>query len=362
MMSSNTRYRAVHADDCRSYSAYIGLDVHKETITISVAYNGRKDPEHLGEIPNNPESVRKLVARLNKQFACELLLFCYEAGPCGYVLYRQLLDLGHHCMVVAPSRIPKIPGERVKTDRRDASKLARMLRRGDLPPVWVPDKRQEAMRDLVRLREDVKDRERKVRQQLKNYLQRHGFIWSLGRKRWTKAHYNWLEGLKFPDPTQQIVLQGYIDDVKAASRRLEEVEVDVERAREQWYLAPVVESLIALRGVDRLSATVLLAELGDLSRFDTAPQFAAFLGLVPSEHTSGGRRRQGGITKMGNSRARRTLVECAWSYRFPARKTMHMRKKAENASEEARQIANATNGRIFQLLRYDKDRINLARN
>ncbi len=172
MMSSNTRYRAVHADDCRSYSAYIGLDVHKETITISVAYNGRKDPEHLGEIPNNPESARKLVARLNKQFACELLLFCYEAGPCGYVLYRQLLDLGHHCMVVAPSRIPKIPGERVKTDRRGASKLARMLRRGDLTPVWVADKRQEAMRDLVRLREDVKDRERKVRQQLNNYSER----------------------------------------------------------------------------------------------------------------------------------------------------------------------------------------------
>ena len=228
-MSDNTRYKAVHADDRRSYSAYIGLDVHKETIAVSASYNGRKDPEHLGEIPNNPESVRRLVARVNEQFADEPLLFCYEAGPCGYVLYRQLLELGHHCMVVAPSRIP---GERVKTDRRDASKLARMLRRGDLAPVWVPDKRQEAMRDLVRLRGNVKDRERRVRQQLNNYLQRHGFIWSSGRKRWTKAHYNWLEGLKFPDPTQQVVLQGYIDDVKAASGRLEEVEVDMERARE----------------------------------------------------------------------------------------------------------------------------------
>ena len=210
-----------------SHPAYIGLDVHKETIAVSVARDGREDPELLGETANRPQAVKKLIARLNERFYGEVLLFCYEAGPCGYVLYRQFLELRHHCVVVAPSRIPKIPGERVKTDRRDASKLARMLRSADLTPVWVPDKRQEAMRDLVRLRQDVKDRERKVRQQLNNYLQRHGFIWLSGRKRWTKAHYNWLEELKFPDPTQQIVLQGYVDDVKAASGRLEEVEVDL---------------------------------------------------------------------------------------------------------------------------------------
>ena len=164
-MRQNSRY---------DYPAYIGLDVHKETIAVSVACDGRGDPEPLGEIANRPQSVKKLVARLNERFYGEELLFCYEAGPCGYVLYRQLTDLGHHCCVVAPSRVPKMPGERIKTDRRDASRLARMLRSGNLTAGWVPDEQQEAMRDLVRARDDLKEQERKARQQLNSYLQRHG--------------------------------------------------------------------------------------------------------------------------------------------------------------------------------------------
>ena len=321
------------------YPVYIGLDVHKETIVVAVAKAGRDTPESLGEITNKPKAVAKLAERLNREFGGEVLLFCYEAGPCGYGLYRQLLELGHDCQVIAPSLIPRKPGERIKTDRRDACKLAQALRSGDLTAVWVPDEEQEAMRDLTRARDDLKGQERKARQQLNAYVLRHGHAWPSNRTRWTKTHYNWLESLRFAHDWQQVVLQEYVDAVKAASRRVSDITAQMEQALPQWSLAPVVASLVALRGIDKLAAMVLLAELGDISRFESPRQLMAFLGLVPSEHTSGGRRRQGAITKTGNSHARRMLVESAWSYRFPARQTMHLKRKAKNASEEAKVIA-----------------------
>jgi transposase len=321
------------------YPAYIGLDVHKETIAVAIARAGRKTPESWDEIANKPKKVAKLVERLNQEFGGEVLLFCYEAGPCGYGLYRQLLGLGHDCQVVAPSLIPKKPGDRIKTDRRDACKLARTLRNGDLTAVWVPDEEQEAMRDLTRARDDLKAQERKARQQLNAYVLRHGHAWPSNKTRWTQTHYNWLESLKFPHDWQQVVLQEYIDAVKAASQRVADITAQMERVLPQWSLAPVVDSLVALRGIDKLAAMVLLAELGDISRFDSPKQLMAFLGLVPSEHTSGGRRRQGAITRTGNSHARRMLVESAWSYRFPARQTAHLKRKAKNASDEAKAIA-----------------------
>ena len=323
----------------RKYPAYIGLDVHKETIAVAVARVGRAAPESRGEIANKPKTVAKLVERMNREFGGEVLLFCYEAGPCGYGLYRQLLELGHDCQVVAPSLIPKKPGERIKTDRRDACKLARTLRNGDLTAVWVPDEEQEAMRDLTRARDDMKGQERKARQQLNAYVLRHGHAWPSNKTRWTKTHYTWLESLKFAHDWQQVVLQEYIDAVKAASQRVADITAQMERVLPQWSLAPVVDSLVALRGIDKLAAMVLLAELGDISRFDSPKQLMAFLGLVPSEHTSGGRRRQGAITKTGNSHARRMLVESAWSYRFPARQTAHLKRKAAKASDEAKVIA-----------------------
>jgi len=321
------------------YPAYIGLDVHKETIVVAVARAGREAPESRSEIANKPKTVAKLVERLNQEFEGEVLLFCYEAGPCGYGLYRQLLGLGHDCQVVAPSLIPKKPGDRIKTDRRDARKLAQALRSGDLTAVWVPDEEQEAMRDLTRARSDMKSQERKARQQLNAFLLRHGQPWPSNRTRWTKTHYNWLESIKFAHDWQQVVLQEYIDAVKAASQRVADITAQMERVLPQWSMAPVVDSLVALRGIDKLAAMVLLAELGDISRFDSPKQLMAFLGLVPSEHSSGGRRRQGAITKTGNSHARRMLVESAWSYRFQARQTMHLKRKAKNASDEAKAIA-----------------------
>ncbi len=321
------------------YPAYIGLDVHKESIVVAVARAGREAPESRREIANKPKSVAKLVGRLNQEFGGEVLLFCYEAGPCGYGLYRQLLGLGHDCQVVAPSLIPKKPGDRIKTDRRDACKLAQALRSGDLTAVWVPDEEQEAMRDLTRARADMKAQERKARQQLNAYVLRHGHAWASNKTRWTKTHYNWLEGLRFAHDWQQVVLQEYIDAVRAASQRVADITAQMERVLPQWSLAPVVDSLVALRGIDKLAAMVLLAELGDISRFDSPKQLMAFLGLVPSEHTTGGRRRQGAITKTGNRHARRMLVESAWSYRFPARQTAHLKRKATSASAEARDIA-----------------------
>lgn len=321
------------------YPAYVGLDVHKDNIVVSVARAGRVAPEAGGEIANKPKSVKQLVDRLGCEYGGEVLLFCYEAGPCGYDLYRQIIALGHDCQVVAPSLIPKKPGDRIKTDRRDAHKLAQSLRNGDLTVVWVPDEEQESMRDLTRARGDFKTLERKTRQQLNAFVLRHGFTWPSKRKRWTKIHYNWLESLTFSHDWQQVVLQEYIDAVKAASQRVADITAHMERALPHWSLAPVVGALVALRGIDKLAAMVLLSELGDISRFESPRQLMAFLGLVPSEHTSGNRRRQGAITKTGNSHARRMLVECAWSYRFPARQTMHLKRKAKNAPVDAKAIA-----------------------
>jgi transposase len=328
------------------YAAYVGLDVHKESIAVAVAEPGRAEPVYHGEIANRPKSIAKLITKLSEAYEGGLLQFCYEAGPCGYVLYRQILACGHDCQVVAPSRIPRTPGERIKTDRRDALKLARLLRSGDLTAVWVPDQDQEMMRDLSRARDDMKGQERKARQQLNAFVLRHGHHWPRGKSRWTPAHYNWLESLRFERRWQHVVLQDYIDAAKAASARVAQLSDHLMQALPEWSLAPVVDSLVALRGVDKLAAIVLLAELGDISRFASPRELMAFLGLVPSEHTSGARRRQGGITLTGNGHARRMLVESAWSYRFPARQTLHLKRKAVNASEPAKRIAWAAQKRL----------------
>ena len=285
------------------YGAFIGLDVHKETIAVAVSLPGRDEPQYRGEIKHEPKALKGWLDRLNDEFGGAVLLFCYEAGPCGYGLYRLLIEAGHDCHVVAPSLIPKKPGERVKTDRRDALKLSRLLRAGELEGVWVPDEEQEAMRDLSRCRADFKAQEQKARQQLNAFVLRHGHHWLRGKRRWSRAHYNWLESLKFSHPWQQVVLQEYIDAVGAASTRVAEITEQMMQALPQWSLAPVVDSLVALRGVDKVAAIGLLAELGDLSRFDSPKQLMAFLGLVPSEHSSGRRRRQGAITRMSGSRA-----------------------------------------------------------
>lgn len=278
------------------YCAYIGLDVHKETIAIAVATRGRGKVSYRNEIPNRPKNIKKIVDKLIKEFDGELLLFSYEAGPCGYDVYHQLIALGVDCEVVAPSLIPKKAGDRVKTDKRDAIGLARLSRSGELTAVWVPEPEQEAMRDLTRAREDIKAVELKAKQQLGAFLLRHGKLYEKEKTRWTKGHFNWLETVKFNSSVQQIVLQEYINSVKDSVKRVAGIRSEMDNALKTWSLRPVVEALISLRGIDIVTAMTVMAELGDISRFDKPRQLMAFLGLVPSEYSSGGKRRLGSIS------------------------------------------------------------------
>lgn len=334
------------------YGAYIGLDVHKETIAVAIAESGRGQPEYYGEIANTPKKVARLIERLTARQDGQPLLFVYEAGPCGYGLYRQITATGHDCAVVAPSLIPQKPGERCKTDRRDALGLARLSRSGELTAVWVPDQEQEAMRDLTRAREDMKGLETKARQRLGAFLLRHGKVFDQGKCRWTQAHFRWLEGVKFDSPVQQRVMQEYIEAVKAAQRQVATLEKQMRDALPDWSLAPVVEGLMALRGVSLITAMTVLAKLGDISRFDSPRQLMAYLGLVPSEHSSGPSRRQGGITKTGNGHVRRVLTESSWSDQYPARKTRDIEKRAEKTSPAVQAIAWEAQKRLCARYRY----------
>ena len=318
------------------FNVYVGLNVHKDTIAVAVAAAGRSEPYYHGEIANTPTAIKRLLHKLSPDG--EVWGVCYEAGPCGYVIHRQLTEMGHDCIVVAPGLIPRKATDRVKTDRRDALSLARLHRAGELTPVWVPDADQEAMRDLTRAREDLKAIERTARQRLGAFLLRHGQVYH-GKSRWTQAHFRWLERVKMPTPVQQIVLTEYVDTVVAAQRRVDALVEHMRRALDTWSLRPVVEALMALHGVQMITAMTVLAELGDITRFDSPSQLMAYLGLVPSEHSSGGSRHQGGITKTGNSHVRRVLVEAAWAYRFPARKSDAIQRRAEQTSADVQAIA-----------------------
>ena len=318
------------------FSKYIGLDVHKERIAVATADGGRGAPRYWGEIDNSAEAVGRLLGQLSRNG--ERLRFCYEAGPCGYGLYRQITAAGHACAVVAPALIPRKPGQRIKTDRRDAGNLARLERAGELTPVWVPDAEQEALRDLSRAREDLKILDKQLRQRLSGFLLRHGRRYA-GRGRWTQAYWRWLETLRFDSPHQQLVLEEYAAAVRAAQARTAGLEKQLHEAAESWSLAAAAQAAMALRGVDRTAAITLLAELDDLSRFDNPRQLMGYVGLVPSERSSGERRRRGAVTKAGNGHARRILVECAWAYRFPARKTARLQRRAERTPPAVQAIA-----------------------
>jgi transposase len=315
----------------------VGLDTHKAKIAVAVAEPGRSgEVRFVGEIANQPDAVRRLVERLADKHG--RLKVCYEAGPCGYGLQRQITALGQDCTVVAPSLVPRKPGDRVKTNRRDAVTLARLHRAGELTAVWVPDPTHEAMRDLVRARTAAMEVVRRARQQLQGFLLRHDRVFA-GRKAWSPAHRRWLAGLRFAHPAQQVVLQEQIDAVEEAERRRDRLGQQIRELAPDWSLAPVVAALQAMRGVAFLSAVVLVAEVGDFRRFANPRQLMAWLGLVPSEHSSGAKVERGGITKAGNGRARRVLVEGAWSYRFPARVTSPIQARLDGVSDAVRAIA-----------------------
>lgn len=317
--------------------AYVAFDTSKLRNAVAIADAGRAgEVRFLGEIENTAAAVAKLVRKLAAKYG--RLTFCYEAGPTGYGLYRQIKSLGHECMVVAPSLIPKKPGERVKTNRRDALSLVKQLRAGDLTAVWVPDSRHEAMRDLTRARETAVEDLRRKRQQVSAFLLRQGLHYP-GERTWTKTHRGWLASQKLEYAEQRIAFEEMLLAMRQAQERIERLEQAIRVAVPDWSLAEVVTALMAMRGIDFISATAFLAEIGDLSRFPTPRELMAYLGLVPSEDSTGDTVRRGPITKAGNRRARRILVECSWSYQHPPRVGKQKQERVAAAPQAVREIA-----------------------
>jgi transposase len=314
---------------------YVGLDVHKESIAVAIADEGSSEVRYHGAIPTTPDALQKLVRRLGSP---QTLRFAYEAGPCGYGIYRTLVRLGAACVVVAPSLIPQRPGDRVKTDRRDACGLARLHRAGELTAVWVPDDGQEAMRDLTRAREDAKLVETRARQRLGSFLLRHDLRFA-GRTRWSSAYFAWLTTLRFPHRAQQVVLEEYRQAVEDATARVTRLTEQLAGAVPTWFLAPQVQALQSLRGVSLVVASTVMAEIGSLQRFAHPKELMAYIGVVPSENTTGERVRRGPITKTGNGHVRRMLTEASWAYRHPARRTYILRRRQATQSDQVNAIA-----------------------
>jgi transposase len=316
---------------------FVGLDVHAETIAVAVA-EGRSEARSLGVIPNRPEAVRRVLGKLGK---LETVRVCYEAGPTGYALYWQLTKLGVPCEVIAPSLVPTKAGERIKTDRRDAQKLARAYRAGDLTPVWVPDAKHEAIRDLVRAREAAKEDQLRAKHRLLKYLLRYGQRAPEGCRSWTAGWWQWARGLELEHVEQNTTLVELVLEVDHQGQRIERLEGAIDRAVAEApeQLRALVDALQALRGVAKVTAVTLATEFGSFSRFDKAAQVMSYTGLVPSEHSSGARNRRGAITKTGNSHLRRVLVEAAWHYRHRPRLNKRHRELQRSLTPQVAAVA-----------------------
>src|SRR5579862_8652735 len=331
---------------------FVGLDVHAETIAVAVAETGG-EVRSLGSIPNRPESLRKMIGKLAPIGS---LKCCYEAGPTCYVLYWQLTQLGVACEVIAPSLVPTKAGDRVKTDRRDAEKLARCHRAGELTAVWVPNAAQEALRDLVRAREAAKKDQLKARRRLGKFLLRHGRRRE-GLKAWTKQYLEWIQThVQFEQAALEATLADYLEEVDHVAARIGKLEKAIDEAVAQAppQIRSVIEALQALRGVAQTSAATIVCELGSLSRFQSPRQLMGYSGLVAREHSSGNRVQRGGITKTGNSHLRRVLVEAAWAYQHRPNVTGFLlrRQKSLALSAETKEIAWKAQQRLHS--RYKK--------
>jgi transposase len=292
---------------------WLGLDVHVSGITVA-KYVGDASTGTTSVIANDPAAIRRLMRRMQAEGE---LCVCYEAGPCGYTLHRQLTGLGIRCVVVAPALIPRKPGDRIKTDRRDAEKLARLLRAGALTAVGVPTPAQEDARDLVRARDDARKDRTAARQRLAKFLLRHGCHYRAGRH-WTQRHGRWMETQAFAGPAQE-AFEHYCAQVRYLDARLGALEHAIAALAGTPAFAPMVARLCGLRGISQLTAMVLLTELFDFRRFRHPRELMAFVGLVPAEYSSGESRRRGRITKTGNAHVRRVLIEAAWAYQHGPR-------------------------------------------
>jgi len=324
---------------------FVGLDVHAETIAAAMA---EKDEavRDLGTIPNREESVRKLVKKLNEGGAWRA---CYEAGPTGYTLYWQLTKLGIPCEVIAPTLVPIKAGDRVKTDRRDARRLASSFRAGELTAVWVPDAAHEALRDLVRAREAAKQDQLRARHRLGKYLLRHGKRPPTSMRSWKQNYLEWVKReVRFDQPPQQTTLEDYLNEVEHCAVRIERLEKGIDEAVEQApeSMRELIHALQALRGVARVGAVTIVAELGTLTRFEHPRQLMGYSGAVSRERSSGGTTRRGRITKTGNAHLRRVIVEAAWSQRYKPVLSLLMRKRQEGLSAEVQEIASKARQRL----------------
>jgi len=316
---------------------FVGLDVHKDSIAVAHAsVDSASEVVYVGQVGTREADLEKLLRRLYSHAA--RLVVAYEAGPCGYGLYRTLTQKGVSCLVVVPSLIPKKPGERVKTDRRDAIQLARLLRSGDLTSVYVPTVEDEAVRDLARAREASIGVLKDAKLRLKSFLLRHGLNYS-GRATWNDAHLRYLAKVVCPIPAQQIVFQESLRAVSEQTERVRRLEDELLEVAATWRLRPIIDAFQSMRGVQRHTAVTIAAELGDLTRFDNPRQLAAFVGLIPSEYSTGESRRLGPITKAGNGHARRVLVEAAWAYRYPAKVSAHLQKRIERCPKAIQDIS-----------------------
>jgi transposase len=331
-------------------TVYVGLDVHAETIAVATADDGRNgEIRFYGTIRNTADSILRLTKRLSSRNTTPV--FCYEAGPCGYGIHRLLTKLGFECAVVAPTMIPRKVGDRVKTDRRDAEMLARLWRAGELTAIWTPDEEHEAMRDLIRTRKQAMSALKVAKQQLLSFLLRHGLRFDRPT-RWTKIHWRWINELrKFRYPYQQLAFE----EMKRAIRQIDERVATLDQAIADtvaaWRFGPVVDALRALRGVNTTIAATLVAEIGDISRFSNPRQLMAWLGLVPSEHSSGNTVRRGRITRTGNALARTMMVEASWSYRHPAREGQPYLKRSAHLPQNIRDIGWKAQARLCKRYR-----------
>jgi transposase len=318
-------------------STVVGLDVHKNSIQVVTAEAaGAMEVRHFGRIGGTMDALDRAVRKLVSKGST--LRFVYEAGPCGYEIYRHLTGKGFSCKVIAPSKTPKKSGDRIKNNRRDAETLARMERAGELTAIYVPREEDEAMRDLTRAREDAVNALKTAHHQLNAFLLRYGKRYP-GKASWTPSHLRWLSDITLPHPSQQIVLQEYIMAVRVGTERETRLTDQIAKLFPEWRMFPVVKALQALRGVAPIVAATTIAEIGDMSRFQTPKELMAYLGLVPSEDSSGDRTHRGSITKTGNGHVRRALVEAAHAYGFPARVSRHLLKRQEGLPQPVLDIA-----------------------
>ena len=325
-------------------TTYVGLDVHKETIAVAIAEEGHSEPVSLGLIPNNHDSLLRLLKKLQKPG--RQLRFCYESGPCGYEIYRFLTERGISCIVAATSLIPTKAGDKVKTDKRDAKKLARLFRSGELTAVWVPGEAQEALRDMVRSREDaVRDLQRK-RHQLGKFLLRLGIHPPQGVRNWSAKHRQWLEALKMDLGAHQVVLSDYRNAMIQAEDRVKHLEREIALHVQGSVYEPVINALKALKGIELITAVGLVAEIGEFGRFKGPDQLMAYAGLVPSEYSSGAKSRRGSITKTGNHHIRWLVVESAWHYRHTPKVGYKLKKRQQEQTAIIKQISWRAQNRL----------------